>query len=166
MAGPTVSTRLRTTDFLRNFSWQFLFNFQSSCQKFAESKSPKKYFSYFVLMFGLGLEPWFSSNKPTPLNPCFSSSKPTHYLLEHSDFNFILFTLHNWSLQPFSENNDPTSHSNHVVFVNFIHMGRNLQFKVYSEEQMFEKLIMAVLFTLRVSARNLLRGSRRRNIKM
>ena len=31
---------------------------QSFCQKSAERKSPKKYFSYFVLMSGLGLEPW------------------------------------------------------------------------------------------------------------
>ena len=30
---------------------------QSFCQKSAERKSPKKYFLYFVLMFGLGLEP-------------------------------------------------------------------------------------------------------------
>ena len=31
---------------------------QSFCQKSAERKSPKKYFSYFVLMSGLWLEPW------------------------------------------------------------------------------------------------------------
>ena len=31
---------------------------QSFCQKSAERKSPKKYFSYFSLMSGLGLEPW------------------------------------------------------------------------------------------------------------
>ena len=31
---------------------------QSSCQKSVERKSSKKYFSYFVLMSGLGLEPW------------------------------------------------------------------------------------------------------------
>ena len=30
---------------------------QSFCQKSAERKSPKKYFSYFILIFGLGLEP-------------------------------------------------------------------------------------------------------------
>ena len=35
------------------------FNYsQSFCQKSAERKSPKKYFSYFVLMSGLGLECW------------------------------------------------------------------------------------------------------------
>ena len=32
--------------------------FQSVCQKSADRKSLKKYFSYFVLMSGLGLEPW------------------------------------------------------------------------------------------------------------
>ena len=31
---------------------------QSFCQKSAERKSPMKYFSYLVLMSGLGLEPW------------------------------------------------------------------------------------------------------------
>ena len=31
---------------------------QSFCQKYSERKSPKKYFSYFVLMSGVGLEPW------------------------------------------------------------------------------------------------------------
>ena len=35
-----------------------LFYSQSFCQKSAERKSPKKYFSYFVLMSGLELEPW------------------------------------------------------------------------------------------------------------
>ena len=44
--------------FLRKFSWQFLFYSQSFCQKSAERKSPKKYFLYFILMSGLGLEPW------------------------------------------------------------------------------------------------------------
>ena len=38
-----------------------------------------------------------------------------------------------------------------------------LQFKVDSERQIFEKLFMAILFTLRVFARDLLRGNRRRN---
>ena len=31
---------------------------QNYCQKSAERKSPKKYFLYFVLISGLGLEPW------------------------------------------------------------------------------------------------------------
>ena len=35
----------------------FLYS-QSFCQKSGERKSPEKYFSYFVLMSGLGLEPW------------------------------------------------------------------------------------------------------------
>ena len=50
---------------------------QSFCQKSAKRKSPKKYFSYFVLMSGLGLE--------------LPSNKPTHYLLDHGDlFNLLL----------------------------------------------------------------------------
>ena len=39
------------------FSGNFIYS-QSFCQKSAERKSPKKYFSYCVLMSGLGLEPW------------------------------------------------------------------------------------------------------------
>ena len=39
--------------FLRNFSWQFYFTLSVFCQKSAERKSPKKYFSYFILMFCL-----------------------------------------------------------------------------------------------------------------
>ena len=39
------------------FHGNFIYS-QSFCQKSAERKSPKKYFSYFVLMSGLGLEPW------------------------------------------------------------------------------------------------------------
>ena len=60
---------------------------------------------------------------------------------------------------------DLVSHTTYVVCVNFVHTWRDLQFKVDSERQIFfEKLFMAILFTLRVFARNLLRGNRRRNI--
>ena len=44
---------------------------KSFCQKSAERKSPKKYFSYFVLMSGL--------------NSDFSANKPRHYLLDHGE---------------------------------------------------------------------------------
>ena len=54
------------------------------------------------------------------------------------------------------------SHVTYVVCVNFIHKWRDLQFKV-PNDRFFEKLFMAILFTLRVFARNLLRGNRRRN---
>ena len=40
---------------------------QSFCQKSAESKSQKKYFLYFVLMPGLGLESWLLNTKPRRL---------------------------------------------------------------------------------------------------
>ena len=45
---------------------------------------------------------------------------------------------------------DLVSHTTYVVAVNFIHKWR-------------DQLFMAILFTLRVFARNLLRGNRRRN---
>ena len=41
---------------------------------------------------------------------------------------------------------------------------RDLQFKVDSEQQIFKQLFIWILFTFRVFARNLLRGSRWRNI--
>ena len=43
--------------FWETFHGNFIY-FQSFCQKSAERKSPYKYFSYFVLMSGLGHEPW------------------------------------------------------------------------------------------------------------
>ena len=43
--------------FCEIFHGNFIYS-QSFCQKSAERKSPKKYFSYFVLMSGLGLETW------------------------------------------------------------------------------------------------------------
>ena len=59
---------------------------------------------------------------------------------------------------------DLVSHTTYVVCVNFIHKWRDLQFKVDSERQILEKLIMTILFTFRVFARNLLRGKRRRTL--
>ena len=51
------------------------------------------------------------------------------------------------------------SHTTYVVYVNFIQKWRDLQFKVDSERQIFEKLFMTVLFPLRAFARNLLKGN-------
>ena len=82
MEGPTV---LKSTPNDRFFEKLFMAIFiysQSFCQKSAEKKAPKKYFSYFVLMSGLGLEPWL-----------FISNKPTHYLLDHGDFKFTLIEI-------------------------------------------------------------------------
>ena len=70
--------------------------------------------------------------------------------------------IHNWPLQHFSQNYGLASNTTHVVWVNFIHKWRNLQLKVDSEWQNFEKLFMAISLTLRDFARNLLRGCRRR----
>ena len=45
--------------FFENLFMAIFIDSQSFCQKSAERrKSPKKYFSYFVVMSGLGLEPW------------------------------------------------------------------------------------------------------------
>ena len=47
--------------------------------------------------------------------------------------------MHNCSLQPFSQDYDLVSHTTYVVCANFIHEWRDLQFKVHSERQIFEK---------------------------
>ena len=69
-------------------------------------------------------------------------------------------TIHNWSLQPFSQDYNLASHTTCVVCINCIHEWRHLQLEVDSEE----KLFMALLFSLRVFARNMLKKSCRRNI--
>ena len=48
--------------------------------------------------------------------------------------------IHNWPLQPFSQDYGLASHTTHVVCVNFIRQRRDLQFNVDSERQFFEKL--------------------------
>ena len=80
------------------------------------------------------------------------------------NWNFIWNTyIHKWSLQPLSQDYCLVSHTTYVVCVNFIPEWRDLQFKVDSERQIFEKLFHGrFYFTLRVFARNLLRGNRNR----
>ena len=48
--------------------------------------------------------------------------------------------IHNWPLQPFSQDYQLVSHTTDVVCVNFIHMWRDLQFKVDSKRQILRKL--------------------------
>ena len=72
--------------------------------------------------------------------------------------------IHNWPLQPFSQDYDLASHTTHIVCFNFIREWWDLQFNIDSERQIFEKIFyVKFLFTLRVLARNLLRGNRWRN---
>ena len=47
--------------------------------------------------------------------------------------------IHNWPLQPFSQDYGLASGITHVVCFNFIYKWRNLQFTVDSERQIFEK---------------------------
>ena len=46
---------------------------------------------------------------------------------------------HNWPFQPFSMDYDQAFHTPHVVYVNFIHEWRDLQFNAGSEWKIFEK---------------------------
>ena len=45
--------------------------------------------------------------------------------------------IHNWPLQHFSQDYGLAAHTTHVVCVNFIHKGRDLQFNVASQRQNF-----------------------------
>ena len=56
---------------------------------------------------------------------------------------------------------DLVSYTTYVVY--FTRAWRDLQFKVNSERQIFEKLFLTILFALRVFTRNLLKGNHRRN---
>ena len=53
--------------------------------------------------------------------------------------------IHNWSIQPFSQDYYLSSHTTYVVCINFVHERRHLQFTVDSERQIFEKLFMVIL---------------------
>ena len=67
--------------------------------------------------------------------------------------------IHNWSLQPFSQDFGLASHTAHVACVNFIRDWRDLQFNVDSERQISEKLSHgSCIYSLRVFARNLLKS--------
>ena len=85
----------------------------------------------------------------------------------HVIFNLTLFNIfHAYPLVIISSVRiiDLVSHTTYVMCINFIHKWRDLQFTVDSERQIFwETLHGNFLFTLRVFARNLLRGNRRRN---
>ena len=67
-----------------------------------------------------------------------------------SSQNRMYMYIHNWPIQPFSQYYGLTSHITHVVCFIFIH---HLQYNVNSERHIFEKLFMAILFTLRIFAR-------------
>ena len=66
--GGTYSLKSTTNDrfFWETFHGNFIYS-QSFCQKSAERKSPKKYFSYLFWCLAWGWNPGFSSNKPTRL---------------------------------------------------------------------------------------------------
>ena len=69
-------------------------------------------------------------------------------LINLSDICVWRIYLHNLPLQPFSQDYDQASHTTYVVCINFMHECCNLQFKVDSEGDIFEKLFIVILFTL------------------
>ena len=73
--------------------------------------------------------------------------------------------IYNWSLQPFRQDYGLASHTTHVVCVKFLYVSGGTYSLTSTPNDIFlRNFFMVVLFTLRVFANNLLRGSRRRNI--
>ena len=78
ISGGTHSlTSIPNDRFLEKLIMAIFIYSQSFCQKSAERKSMKKYFSYIEAR--PDIKAWGS-------NPDYSSNKPTHYLLDHGDF--------------------------------------------------------------------------------
>ena len=71
----TVQSRLRTTDFLKNFSWQFYL--LSACFARNLLRGNRRINTFRILFWCLA---WGS-------NPGFSSNKPTYYLLSNDGFS-------------------------------------------------------------------------------
>ena len=74
-----------------------------------------------------------------------------------------LTTLHTYILGHYNPSVriiDLFSHTIYVVCVNFIHKCGTYNLKSIPNDRFFEELFIAILFTLRVFARNLLRGNR------
>ena len=71
--------------------------------------------------------------------------------------------IHNWSLQSFRQDYWP-SFSHHLCCVLILYISDGTySLKSIPNDKFFEKLFMAILFTLKVFATNLLRVNRRRN---
>ena len=64
--------------------------------------------------------------------------------------NRLLHFLLDNILHTFSQDYNLASHTSYVACFNFIHKWRDLQSEVDSERQIFEKLFVAILFTLMV----------------
>ena len=71
---------------------------------------------------------------------------------------FVHTYIHNWSLQPFSQDFGLASHNTHVVCINFIREWWDYSSTSILNDRLFENFFIAILFTLRVFAKSLLRG--------
>ena len=120
--------------FLRNFFMACLFYSQIFCQKSTKRKRPKNFFliSYWCLTWNT--------------NRGFMSNKPTK-----NYGNFI----HKWLLQSLSQDSNLASYTTYAVCINFIHEWRNLQFKVGTEQQIFEKVFQGQFFICQKSTQKI-----------
>ena len=81
ISGGTYSLKSTPNDRFEKRFKANLFDSQSFCQKSAERKSPKKYFSCFIF------DDW-----PGIRTQAFASNKPTHYLLDYGDLLGRIFS--------------------------------------------------------------------------
>ena len=76
--------------------------------------------------------------------------------------HFLLtLSVHNWTLQPFSQDYKLASHNTYVVDINFICEWRGpiYSLKSTTSDRFLRNLFVAILFTFRDFARNLLRDN-------
>ena len=77
---------------------------------------------------------------------------------------YIHTYVHNWLLQPFSQDYVLASHTTHVVYAILYLSGGTYSLTSTPKDIFLRNFPMASLFTLRVFARNPLRGNHRRYI--
>ena len=71
-----------------------------------------------------------------------------HYRLRHFISFLMIQAIIFHRFRPFSQDQNLDPHTTYVVCVHFIHQCRDLEFKVVFERQIFEYLLMGILFAL------------------
>ena len=103
----------------------------------------------FFILFNMSELSWLISQHATTLTLAVKLvviylvclAKPQWRIIDNNVYSAavrnIHIYMHNWALQPFSQDYGPTSHTTPVVCLNFIRKWRDLQFNVDSERQIF-----------------------------
>ena len=83
----------------------------------------------------------FTARYYNTVNNNFLHRLHTHDIYLRAIYNTVLLLIiHTWSLQTFSQSYDLAFDKTNAVCVNFISVGRNLQFNINSEEKVFVKI--------------------------